>query len=188
MKLLRRLMEIVLRLDKTEKLDNRFTFPYSSNKTVKQQQVWDNLQKGILLEDKGILLPWLTSYDLLDNYNEKREDSGDRTRWYLGKRTVLDGYEGDFEVMKWMWIPGSKPFERITAHLGFGKNGHLIFLSLLKHLSNLLGDPTKIEIEYENENFTEGRYEWQNGKIQISVSGFDMHGARYRFEIGLIDE
>ena len=185
MKILRRLKEFASRLDKTEKLDDSFVFPYSSDKTIKRQQIWDNLQKGFLFEDKQILIPWLTPFNRLDNFKEKRQDSGDRTVWYLGKRTVLEGYKGHFEVMKWMWLPWTNGFERVTEFLGFGKEGHINFLLLISHLKDLFGDPTKIEIEFENEDFTEGSYEWENGEVKIRVSGFDMHGARYTLNIGL---
>lgn len=57
MKIIRRLQEIASRLDNTEKLDNSFVFPYSSDKSIKRQQIWDNLQKGVLFEDQGILVP-----------------------------------------------------------------------------------------------------------------------------------
>ena len=188
MKILRRIEEFASRFAKAEKLDDSFTFPYSSDKTIKRQQIWDNLQKGILFEDKQILIPWLTPFNRLDNFKEKRHDSGDRTSWYLGSRTVLDGYEGHFEIMKWMWLPWTNGFERVTAFLGFSKDGHHNFLSLISHLKDLLGDPTKIDIEFENEYFTEGSYEWENGEIKIRVSGLDMHGARYIFDIGLIKD
>lgn len=186
MKIIRRLKEIVSRLNKTEKLDNSFILPYSSDKSIKRQQVWDNLQKGILFEEKGVLIPWLTPFNQVDNFKEKLQDSGDRTNWYLGNRKILDGYEGHFEVMKWMWLPWTNSFERLSGHLGFGKDGHHNFQLLIEHLKELLGDPTKADIEFENENFTEGSYEWENGEVKIRVAGFDLHGSRYRLEIGLI--
>lgn len=186
MKIIRRLKEIVSRLDKTEKLDDSFAFPYSVDKLEKRKQVWNNLQRGLLFEDKQVLIPWLTPFNRLDNFNEKREDRGDRTLWYLGKRTVLDGYEGHFQAMKWIWLPWTNNFERVIEFIGFGKDGHNDFLRLVSHLKDLLGEPTKTEIEYENENFTEGSYEWENGEVKIRVSGFDMHGARYNLAIGLI--
>lgn len=186
-KILRRLKEIVSRLAKTKKLDNNYLFPYSSDKILKRQQVWDNLQKGLLFENQGILIPWLTPYNQIDTFKEKRHDSGDRTNWYLGKQTILDGYEGHFEVMKWIWLPWTNAIERVTVNLGFGKDGHHNFLLLIEHIKNLLGAPTKIEIEFENENFTDGCYEWTNGAVIIRVSAFDMHGARYEFDIGLIE-
>ena len=185
-KILRRLKEIVSRLNKTEKLDHSFILPYSSDKSIKRQQVWDNLQKGILFEDKRVLIPWLTPFNQVDKFKEKRSDRGDRTNWYLGNRKILDGYEGQLEVMKWMWLPWTNSFERLSGHLGFGKDGHHNFLLLIEHLKKLLGDPSKVDIEIENENFTEGSYEWANGEVKIRVSGFDMHGSRYRFDIGLI--
>lgn len=88
--------------------------------------------------------------------------------------------------MKWIWLPWTNSFERLTVHLSFNKEGHHEFLLLIEYLKDLLGDPSKTEIEFENESFTEGRYEWENGAVKIGVSGFDMHGARYRFDLGLI--
>lgn len=186
MYIIRRLKEIFSRFNKTERLDNSFVFPYSSDKSIKRQQVWDNLQKGILFEDTGVLVPWMTPFNQVDNFKVERIDRGDRTNWYLGKRVILDGYEGHVEVMKWIWLPWTNPFERITAHLGFGKDGHQNFVLLIEHLKELLGEPSKTEIEFENENFTEGSYEWQNGGVKILVYGFDMHGSRYRLDIGLV--
>lgn len=186
MKILRRLKEFVSRLNKSEKLDNSFILPYSSDKLLKRQQIWDNLQKGILIEDIGVLIPWLTPFNKVDKFKVKRHESGDRTIWYLGHRKILDGYEGHIEIMKWMDLPWTNSFERLSGHLGFGKDGHDNFLLLIEHLKELLGEPTKTDIEFENENFTEGSYEWENGEVKIRVSGFDMHGLRYLFEIGLI--
>lgn len=188
MKIARRIKELISRFSKTEKLDNSFTFPYSTDNTIKRQQIWDNLQKGFLFEDRQVLIPWLTPFNRLNKFKEKREDSGDRTVWYLGKRTVLDGYVGNFEVMKWIWLPWTNRVERITGFLVFDKGGHDNFLHLISHLKNLLGDPTKVEIEFENENHTEGSYEWENGEVKILVSGFDMHGPCYRLDIGLIKD
>lgn len=186
MKILRRLKELVSRLNKSEKLDNSFIFPYSSNKLIKRQQIWDNLQKGILIEDKGLLIPWLTPFNKVDYFKEKRDENRDRTNWHLGHRTILDGYKGYLEVMKWINLPWTNSFERLSVLLGFGKDGHDNFLSLIEHLRELLGEPTKTDIEFENENLTEGCYLWQNGEVKIMVYGFDMHGSRYHFEIGLL--
>lgn len=186
MKILHRIKKFISRFENTEIIDKGFTFPYSSDKEIKRQQIWNNLQKGLLFEDKQTLIPWLTSFNQVDNFKEKCEDSGDRTEWYLGRRTVLGGYDGHFEIMKWDYLPWSNPFERVTSNLGYGKDGHHNFLLLIEHLKNLLGNPTKTDIEFESENFTEGSYEWKNGEVQIMVSGFDMHGSRYQLSIGLV--
>lgn len=187
MKILRRLKEFVSRLNKSEKLDNSFILPYSSDKLIKRQQIWDNLQKGILIEDNGVLIPWLTPFNKVDKFKVKRHDSGDRANWYLGHRTILDGYKGHLEVMKWMNLPWTNSFERLSGVLGFGKVGHDNFLLLIEHLKELLGEPTKTEIEFENKNLTEGSYEWENREVKIKVYGFEMHCSRYCFDIGLIE-
>ena len=147
MNIIRRLKELLSRLNKEEKLDNSFTFPYSLDKTIKRKQIWDNLQKGLLFEDQGKLIPWLTPFNQVDNFKEKRHDSGDRTEWYLGKRLILDGYEGHFEVMKWMWLPWTNPITEITENIGHDFDGMERFHFLKEYITNLLGEPTKIELE-----------------------------------------
>ena len=174
------------RFKKSPKLDQNFIYPYSDDNEQKRKEIWSNLQKGILLEDTQTFINWETPFNQLDNFKEKRRDSGDRTEWYFGNRKILDGFECHVESMMWMYLPWTNSFERITVNLGFGKDGHQIFLQLINHLRNILGEPTNTEIEYENENFTEGSYEWENNGVKINVHGFDMHGARYHLNIGLV--
>ncbi len=185
MRILRQLKEIASRLEKSEKLDNSFVFPYSSDKTIKRQQVWENLQKGILFEDKGILIPWLTPFNQVDNFKEKRHDSGDRTEWYLGKRTILSGYEGHFEVMKWVYLPWSNPITEISENIGHDFEGMKKFHYLNEYITNLLGEPTKIELEKFG-SFDLGEIQWQNGLIKLSLVGIEHFNCRYSFSIGLL--
>jgi len=184
-KILRRLKEIISQLDKTENLDNKFTFPYSSDKTIKRQQVWDNLQKGLLFEDQRILIPWLTPFNQIDNFNVKRHDSGDRTNWYLGKRTILDGYEGHFEVVKWVWLPWANPITEISENLGHDTEGMKKFHYLKEYLTNLLGEPPKTDLEKFG-SFDLGIIQWQKGLAKLTIVEIEHFNCRYSFSIGLV--
>ncbi|HRO75944.1 MAG TPA: hypothetical protein PLP27_07340 [Crocinitomicaceae bacterium] len=185
MKLLRRLKEFVSRFDKTEKLYNNFAFPYSSDLNVKRQQIWNNLQRGLLFEDQQTFIPWLTPFNRLDYYKEKRHDSGDRTLWYLGKRTILDGYEGHFEVMKWMWLPWTNPITEISENIGHDFDGMTKFHYLKDYITNLLGEPTTTELEKFG-SFDLGEIQWKNGLVKLTLVGIEHFNCRYSFSIGLI--
>jgi hypothetical protein len=184
-KILRRLKEFASRFDKTEKLDKSFAFPYSSDLNVKRQQIWDNLQRGLLFEDSQSFINWLTPFNKVDNFKEKRHDSGDRTLWYLGKRTVLDGYEGHFEVMKWVWLPWTNPITKISENIGHDFDGMKKFHYLKDYITNLLGDPTTIELEKFG-SFDLGEIQWKNGLVKLTLVGIEHFNCRYSFSIGLL--
>ncbi|WP_157805341.1 hypothetical protein [Confluentibacter citreus] len=186
MRILRKIKEFKSKFSSTSELDNTFSFPYSANKLEKENQIWMNLQKGIFLEDKKILIPWNTPFNQLDNYKEIREDKGDRTEWYLGKHKILDGYESNLGISMWIFLPWTNPFERVTELLGFGIDGYKKSQTLINHLELILGKPTLIDIEFKNEKFFEGSYKWQNNGVKIEIIGFDMHGSRYLLNIGLV--
>jgi len=184
-KLLRRLQEFVSRFDKTETLDKSFTFPYSSDKHKKRQQVWDNLQKGLFLEDKHELIPWLTPFNRVDSFKEKRHESGDRTQWYLGKRTILDGYEGHLKIMKYEWLPWTNPITEISENIGHDFEGMKKFHYLKEYLTNLLGEPTNSELEKFG-SFDLGVIQWQNELVRLTLTGIEHFNCRYSFSIGLL--
>jgi hypothetical protein len=187
MKRIRRLHEFLARLNFAEKRDNSFTFPYSSDTNVKRQQIWDNLQKGILFEDRQCFLNWLTPFHQMDNYREERHDSGDRTLWYLGKRTVLDGYEGHFEVNKWVWLSWKTPVSEISENIGHDLDGNKKFLYMKEYITQLLGEPTKIELEKFG-TFDLGVIQWQNGSVRLTLTAIEHFNCRYSFSIGLIND
>ena len=185
MKILRRLKEFASHIDKTEKLDNSFAFPYSSDISIKRKQIWDNLQRGLLFEDHQSFINWLTPFNRVDNFKEKRCDSGDRTLWYLGKRTVLDGYEGHFEVMKWTWLPWTNPIAEISENIGHDFDGMKKFHYLKDYITNLLGEPTTTELEKFG-SFDLGEIQWQNGLVKLTLVGIEHFNCRYSFSIGLL--
>ena len=172
---------------KTKQMNSNFIFPYSTDKEIKRRQLWKNLQSGLLFEDNQVFIPWLTPYSELDKYAEDRKDSGDRTNWFLGKHKILDGFESYVGVMKWLDIDSKKPFGMTDEFLGSENNGYQKFLELKEKLTDLLGEPTSIELE-KYDNLDLGHIEWTNGKVSISLSGIEQFACKYRLYIGLKDE
>ena len=71
--------------------------------------------------------------------------------------------------------------------LGSENNGYQKFLELKEKLTDLLGEPTSIELE-KYDNLDLGHIEWTNGKVSISLSGIEQFACKYRLYIGLKDE
>jgi len=184
----RYLEEIISRLGNKNNPIKEFIYPYSEDPIIKREQIWSNLQRGILFEDTQTYILWDTPFNFTNKYKEKRIDQGDRTLWHFGERTILDGYKSNLQVFKFLTWPWTNPIERASEFLGFEKEGHKKILALIEHLTNLFGEPSIVDIEYENENFCEGCYIWTNSGIEISVTGFEMHAARYNLNIGLIKD
>lgn len=187
MKIVRVIKKNVYDFNKGGGNENNFVFPYSSDNTIKRQQIWNNLQKGLLFEGKRILIPWLIPYNKIDNLKLKLIDSGDRTICYLGKQTILDGYEGQFEVVKWISVPKTNPIVEIYENIGHDHIGHEKFNYLRDYITNLLGDPAISELE-KFDTFDLGFMQWENGIVKLKLIGIEHFSCRYTFSIGLIDE
>jgi hypothetical protein len=160
-------------------------FPYSSDKEVKKQQLIHNLQKGLLLEDKKILIPWETPFNQVDKFKEQRRDSGDRTEWYLGKHPILDGYICGIEIMMWMHLPWKNPMTEISVDLSYDYQGMNNFYRLKEHLTERFGQPHKTDINKWGD-LDLGLIQWHFGKIKIDLVGIEHFAARYSFHLGLI--
>jgi hypothetical protein len=187
LKFRRRIKELISRLDKTKNLDTTFTFPYASDKEIRTKQIINNLQKGLLLEDKGILVPWLTPFNQVDKYKEKRRDSGDRTEWFLGSHTILDGYECGLEIMMWMYLPWKNPITEISADLGFDEKGMENFYAFKNHLVDRIGEPHQSNIQKWGD-LDLGTIEWHFDKVKISITGIEHFAGKYSLTIGLTSD
>lgn len=177
----------IIRLEKlfiSNKLDSSFVFPYSTDKEIKRQQIWNNLQKGILFEDTQVFIPWLTPYYNLNKHAEQREESGDRIYWFLGRHKIFDGYSSSIEVMKYIYVNHSTPFSKIEEFLGFDKDGNEKFIMLKEKLINLLGEPTIIELEKFGDRDL-GSIEWTKDNARVSLIGFEQFACKYWLHIGL---
>ena len=187
MKLYRRIKELLSRHDKGKKLDTKFSFPFSQNKEIRKNQILENLQKGLLLEDKRVLISWLTPFNQVDKYKEERRDSGDRTEWFLGNQTVLDGYKCRPEIMMWTYLPWTNPITEITGDLGIEEEGMKNFYLLKEHLSDRLGEPHNTDLKKWGD-FDLGTIEWSFGKIKIVLVGIEHFSCKYSFSIGLKED
>jgi hypothetical protein len=163
-----------------------FIYPYSTEAETKRQQVWENLQKGILFEDVQVFIPWLTPYSDVDRYAVKRRNSGDRTNWFLGEHKIMDGVHSFVGVMKWITVGWKKPVSKIEEFLGVDGEGNQKFLGLIEHLTNLLGVPGVHDLEKFGE-FDLGVVQWTNGNVTVSLVGIEQFECKYRLHIGLTD-
>lgn len=161
-----------------------FIFPYSANREEKRAQVWFNLQSGILFEDSKIFIRWDLPYSKIDALAENKRKSADRTNWYLGKRTILDGHQIHIEVMKWEWLPATNPINEISQNLGTDFDGNERFLKLINEFTSLLGEPTSKELTKFG-RFDLGCFVWENGAVSISLVGVEIFNCRYSLTIGL---
>ncbi|WP_018343736.1 hypothetical protein [Cytophaga aurantiaca] len=168
----------------THTSDTSFIFPYSENKETKRQQVWSNLEKGILFEDANRFIPWTIPFADLDSFAEERKGSGDRTNWFLGKHQILDGYESAIGVMKWSWVNDTNSFSEIEEWLGYDDEGNKKFLLLKGKLTDLLGEPTLLELEKFG-GLDLGSIEWTNQNVRIALTGIEQFACKYRMYIGL---
>lgn len=168
----------------TSKPKTEFIFPYSTKTEQKRVQVWSNLQSGILFEDTGTFVRWDLPFSEIDALAEQKNESADRTNWYLGKRTILDGHQIHIGVMKWEWIPETNPINEISQSLGYDFDGNERFLELIDQFTSLLGEPNNKELTKFGQ-FDLGCFVWENGAISISLVGVEIFNCRYSLTIGL---
>ncbi|TDQ11502.1 hypothetical protein [Pedobacter metabolipauper] len=161
-----------------------FIFPYATDPEVKRKQIWENLQKGLLFEDTGVLIPWTATYMEIHRIAVKRRDSGDRTNYFLGEHNILDGFHSFVGVMKWADKKSNEPFMYTDEYLGTDDVGNEKFLMLKDKLTALLGTPNRIDLEKFGHNDI-GSIEWQQGEIIISLTGIEQFACKYRMYIGL---
>lgn len=159
-------------------------FPYADDPLVKRQQVWDNLQVGLLFEDTGVFVRWDTPFIQIDAIAVDRSVSGDRINWFLGKHVILDGCESYVGVMKWMWISTHEPFLQVDDFLGFDYEGNEKFCRLATKLTDLFGPPYVQELEKFG-SFDLGTVQWKMGNAQITLSAIEQFACKYRLHIGL---
>jgi len=178
-----RLLKLIKKTFTASGTSNTFIFPYSSDQDEKRKQIWENLQKGILLEDKQTFIPWGTPYDELNNFKETRKYRADRTEWHLGKRTILDGYESHLEITRWHW----KTTEIVTKfdeNLGVDEEGQAKFNYLIDYITDLLGEPAQTEIKKFG-LLNIGEVRWSNAAVSIHLIGLEHVTCRYSLHISV---
>jgi hypothetical protein len=184
MELLSKLRKLFVPGEGPAGLRNDFIYPYSADEQIRREEIWKNLQKGILLEDKGLMVPWYFPFFKMETIKERKREMADRTEWYLGKRIILDGYEAQLETMRWKHIPEENPVKRLTENLGVDDAGQERFNYLKKHLTDTLGEPSKVEL-HKFGVYDIGNVSWEKGDIALTLVGIEHFNIRYTFYIGL---
>lgn len=164
---------------------NTFIFPYADDKFEKREQLWGNLQKGILLEDSGVLIPWGIPYEEVDNLKESKKIRADRVEWSLGKRIILGGYESSLTVTQWLWKT-TDALTKFDEDLGIDAEGMEKFNYLKAYLLDKLGNPVKEELTKFG-SFDIGDIVWENGIVVLSLTGIEKINCRYSFHISLVN-
>lgn len=183
MKLLRQL-RIFFSFFKTPSRKKDFIYPYSNDVQQKREEIWQNLQKGLLLEDKGIFISWLLPFAEMNSIAEQRRERADRTELYLGKHTILGGYEAHLEVMRWKYKPDEELIKRLSENLGQDSEGEQRFNYLRQYLTSLLGEPARMEIEKFGSSDI-GVIIWEKGVIALTLVGIEHVSFKYTFHIGI---
>lgn len=185
--LFRKLLELSSRLRPQPKLDTGFIFPYSTDAEKKRDEIWGNLQNGLLLEDRGFLLPWETPFNRMGSYAEERRDLGDRTLWGLGSCTILDGYQCRLEAMKWIDRSWNAPLTALEASIGTDAQGYANFRALCERFTDLLGEPTLVDLKKFG-SLDLGVLSWTMGRARIALVGVEVFNCRYSLRIGRLSD
>jgi hypothetical protein len=162
----------------------KYIFPYADDVETRRQQIWTNLQYGLLLEDTGVFIPWTATYAEIHRTATDSRHSGDRTNYFLGEHAILNGIRSFVGVFKWADINDDQPFLQTDEFLGTDDEGNRRFLQLKEQLTALLGQPTTLQMEKFGHNDI-GSVEWVNGKASIYLSGIEQFACKYRMYIGL---
>lgn len=156
-------------------------FPY--NEARKKEELIENIKKGVLFESSNSFLDWNLTYAQIECLCEKVKEGGDRTLYYFGKQTILNGVEIPLNSMKWMWTKKNVSFGSVNWELGQDSEGREKAFEIIRHITEQLGDPNKKELEKEEINAL-----WQFGKIEVRVTSWCHFVTRYNFKLGLIKE
>jgi len=131
------------------------------------------LEAGIYFEDTDELLPWGSAIsDLIKHIECNITEGGDRTTYYWGKRTILKGLTLPLENM--FWRGDKREFNSIQFKTVGDKYSKEYFETIHAHLTNLLGEPSKVDIENE----PEGIWTWEQGNVEISLDLFEQHAYK----------
>lgn len=121
----------------------------------------------IYLEKSGYHLIWGSSLAELIKLNPIKVVQNDRTILIWQHEQVLNGIEGDIEII--FWNDESKPFSKIE--ITYLKEPQYKFELLSNHLKKYFGDPIQIIDDGKYDRF----WKWQIDQITIFISLFEMH-------------
>ena len=167
---------------KSNNIPSSVIFPYADDLHQKQQQLWDNLQQGLLFEGQRVFLPWETSYKGLSKLAVKKIKQSDRTIWWLGERVILGGLQSRLHILQWFDVSGSAKINKVTGNLGQDYEGYHRFQEAEQHLVKMFGKPHSKEMEPAGP-MELGAVEWTHNNICIRLSGIEIFTFRYSLNI-----
>ena len=133
------------------------------------------LDKGIFLEDKNVLLPWGHSLDKLTSENNAEVlKQADRLIINWGKHKILNGLELDLSNT-FLGTPNfflSKKFMVISAWAFGDKDAKEFFNKVADHLIQIFGEPEK---EGDLKDDREQCWTWYTDDADFVLNLFEQH-------------
>lgn len=161
--------------------------PYSDSTQTRRNQLIENLQYGLLLENKNLFLSWNTPYSELVQHVQKRYDRGGRDTFYFGECRILNGLTAHVLIDNDAIMPANYPFYYVHDMLGQEQEGYQRFRKRMDYFTGLFGPPGESDLEPCG-SVELGSVKWNLGKAQISLVGVEVHSYRYFMYVGLVDE
>ena len=133
------------------------------------------LDKGIFLEDKNVLLPWGQPLDKMTSENDAEVlKQADRLIINWGVHKILNGLELDLTTT-YLGTPNfflSKKFTIISAWAVGDKEAKEFFNKVAKHLIPIFGEPEKEgDLKHDREQF----WTWHTDDADIVLNLFEQH-------------
>lgn len=141
------------------------------------QNLIDNLKKGLHLEKCDILIPWKTPFENLTDYGEPEfEQTSDQRADFVWKNErILNGLNVDINIMRWIGLGGmNKKFESAFAYLPQKE-----FEKTITMLNNEFGQEGK----YKKVNELEYKYTWKLKECKIELNQKERFGSHWNIEI-----
>ena len=143
-----------------------------------------NLDKGIFLEDKNVVLEWGQQVEqLVTDNHAKILRNPDRTIIEWGTHTILDGLILELTNV-YLLSTGSHLYKKFKSieHSSIGdKLAFENFDRISKHLLIKIGEPTKQDDTIETEQ--EKCWVWQTSEVKITLFLFEQHAFKLHFTI-----
>jgi hypothetical protein len=140
------------------------------------------LDKGIFLEDKNVLLEWGQPLEKIAADNSaKIIKQADRTIIDWGTHTILDGLTLELTNV-FLLSTGFQLFKKFKSigHQTVGDKQSFENFSLIsKHLLNKIGEPSKKDDSIEREK----SWIWQTSEVKINLYLFEQHAFKLHLTI-----
>jgi hypothetical protein len=131
-----------------------------------------NLDKGLLLEDAGIVLEW--GHPIANRLNISRDKRGDRTIVSLGRHKILSGLDVELTQTFMVWDKVSDKFSFVEHWVVGDKAAIESFDKIATHLTTLFGQAT----DKDDSMIPEKLWRWKQAKVEIQLYLFEQHAFK----------